>query len=83
MSGIGGIGVLKQIRALDKKAAVIMLTSAESEAMESQATLFGITEFLRKGAALETLMARVEQSFKGSSDTAPDTHPTNGTAGCG
>lgn len=59
-----GIGVLKDIRAIDRNAAVMMLTSGGTEAMEGQARLLGVTDFLRKGVALETLMGTMDNALK-------------------
>lgn len=67
MPGKDGIGVLKDIRAVDQKAAVMMLTGGGTEAKEGQARLLGVTDFLRKGVALETLMGTMENALKPAS----------------
>lgn len=64
MPGIDGIKVLRTIRSIDPMAAVMMLTSGESESMEEQARLLGVTDFLRKGVALHTLMETMERALK-------------------
>lgn len=69
MPGRDGIGVLKDIRAIDQHAAVMMLTSGGTEAMESQARLLGVTDFLRKGVALETLMGTMDNALHLASGT--------------
>jgi len=71
MPGTDGIGVLKALRSIDPMTAVMMLTSGGSESMERQARLLGVTDFMRKGIALETLMGVMERVLKGPSGTPP------------
>lgn len=71
MPGTDGIGVLKAIRSIDPMAAVMMLTSGGSESMERQARLLGVTDFMRKGIALDTLMGVMERVLKRPSGTSP------------
>ena len=55
MPDMNGLEVLKQIRAVDPHAPVIMLTGAGTEAVEKQARDLGVTEFLAKGFSLHEL----------------------------
>ena len=57
MPDIDGLAVLRQIRAIDPHAPVIMLTGAGTEALERQARELGVTEFLAKGFSLHELGA--------------------------
>ncbi len=56
-----GIAVLKQIRAVDSKASVIMLTGGGTDELEHRARLLGVTDFLRKGLSLETLVGALDR----------------------
>ena len=55
MPDIDGITVLRQIRAIDPQAKVMVFTGGDSPSVESQARALGVTEFLRKGLALPSL----------------------------
>lgn len=55
MPDIDGITVLRQIRAIDPQAKVMIFTGGESPTVESQARALGVTDFLRKGFALPPL----------------------------
>lgn len=55
MPGLDGIAVLKQIRAIDAKATVMIFTGSGTEAAEAQARELGVTEFLEKGGSLGPL----------------------------
>src|SRR2546427_9477823 len=61
MPGINGIEVLTRIRALDPRAAVIVLTGAGSADLENQARQMGVTDFLSKGLSLEVLIGAMER----------------------
>ena len=61
MPGMNGIEVLTRIRALDPRAAVIVLTGAGSADLENQARQMGVTDFLSKGLSLEALLGTVER----------------------
>jgi len=58
---MNGIEVLTRIRALDPRAAVIVLTGAGSADLENQARQMGVTDFLSKGLSLEALVGTVER----------------------
>jgi DNA-binding response OmpR family regulator len=61
MPGMNGIEVLTRIRALDPRAAVIVLTGAGSTDLENQARQMGVTDFLSKGLSLEVLVGAMER----------------------
>lgn len=61
MPEVDGIEVLKEIRALDPQAAVMMLTGKGSEEMENRARQLGATDFLRKGFSLEVLVKAMDR----------------------
>ena len=60
----GGIEALKQIRALDPQAAVMILTELGTEKLESQARELGATDFLNKNLSLDVLTKAVERALK-------------------
>ncbi|MGH7206260.1 MAG: response regulator transcription factor [Nitrospiraceae bacterium] len=55
MPDLDGIAVLKQIRAIDPKATVMIFTGSGTDAAEAQARELGVTEFLEKGGSLGPL----------------------------
>ena len=57
MSDMDGLAVLREIRAVDPQAPVIMLTGAGSDERKQQARALGVTEFLAKGFSLHELGA--------------------------
>jgi DNA-binding response OmpR family regulator len=57
MPDMDGLAVLREIRAVDPKAPVIMLTGAGTDEREKQARELGVTEFLAKGFSLHELGA--------------------------
>lgn len=64
MPEMDGIEVLKQIRAIDRKADVIVLTGKGPDAMEQRARDLGVTDFLRKGLPLEVLVKAVDKAMR-------------------
>ena len=64
MPEIDGLEVLRQIRAIDPHAPVIMLTGAGTEAREKQARELGVTAFIAKGFSLHELGATLNQILK-------------------
>ena len=64
MPDIDGLEVLRQIRAIDPHAPVIMLTGVATEAREKQARELGVTDFLAKGFSLHELGATLDQVLK-------------------
>jgi DNA-binding response OmpR family regulator len=61
MPEMNGIEVLRQIRAIDANAAVMILTAWMSDALEKQARQLGVTDFLSKSLALDTILASMER----------------------
>src|SRR5688572_26764184 len=61
MPEMNGIEVLKQIRAIDSDAAVIMITGYRSDELENEARLLGVTDFLGKGIAPDVLIKAIER----------------------
>ncbi|MBI4402178.1 MAG: response regulator [Nitrospirae bacterium] len=64
MPDMDGIEVLRQIRAVDPKASVVMLTEASVDALERQARALGVTDFLKKGVSFETLVNDLDEVMK-------------------
>ena len=69
MPGMDGIEVLKQIRAIDPQAGVIMLTGRGTDVLEIQARELGVTDFLSKGLSLEVLVKALEKAMSRSAQT--------------
>ena len=67
MPYIGGIDVLQQIRAIDPKACVIVLTGGSADEMEIRARKMGVTDFLRKGVPLEVLIRTMDRAMQRTS----------------
>jgi DNA-binding response OmpR family regulator len=74
MPEMNGIEVLKHIRAIDPKAAVMILTAWGSDALEQQARQLGVMDFLSKGLALDVLVAAMERALP-KPTKAPPTAP--------
>lgn len=72
MPDIGGITVLRQIRALDPRAKVIVFTGVDSPEVEREALALGVTDFLRKGLPLPPL---AELQSRGSRTSVCDAAP--------
>ena len=77
MPDMDGLAVLKQIREIDPRALVIMLTGAGTETLEKQARELGVTDFLAKGfslhevgAALNHMLNQPVQGVGGSLSSA-------------
>nr|MBI3613414.1 response regulator [Nitrospirota bacterium] len=71
MPGMDGIDVLKQIRAMSPKAAVMVLTAGGNAKMENQARELGVTDFLKKGLPFDTVIGAMERSLQMPSPAAP------------
>jgi DNA-binding response OmpR family regulator len=63
MPEMDGLEVLKQIRAIDTKAAVMILTAWGSDALELQARKLGVTDFLSKSLSLDTIVASLQRGL--------------------
>jgi len=64
MPDMDGLAVLRQIREINPRAPVIMLTGAGTEAREKQARELGVTDFLAKGFSLHELGGALIQILK-------------------
>lgn len=71
MPEMDGIQVLKQIRSIDPLTSVMVLTGRGTEALESQAREMGVTDFLKKGLSLESLVAAMDRVLKQPARLAP------------
>jgi len=63
MPEMDGLEVLKKIRAIEPKAAVMILTAWGTDEMELQARRLGATDFLSKAISLETILGSLERVF--------------------
>lgn len=70
MPEMNGIEVLKQIRAIDPQAAVMILTAWGSDALEQQARQLGVVDFLSKRLSLEVLVEAMERTLQQSAQAA-------------
>lgn len=61
MPEMDGLTVLKEIRALDPQAPVIILGGGATEVQENKARELRVTDFLRKGLSLDVLVGAVNQ----------------------
>jgi DNA-binding response OmpR family regulator len=64
MPEMDGLEVLKKIRAIDPKAAVMILTAWGTDEMEQQARRLGATDFLSKAISIETILGSLERGLK-------------------
>lgn len=66
MPEMDGIEVLKQIRAVDPQASVIVLTEGGADILEkeNQAWELGVTDFLKKGLSLDILVKAMERAMQ-------------------
>lgn len=64
MPEMSGIEVLKNIRAIDPKAVVMILTAWSTDEMEQQARRLGATDFLSKALSLDTILGSLERGLK-------------------
>ncbi|ALA59659.1 response regulator [Nitrospira moscoviensis] len=71
MPEMDGLAVLKEIRAIDPLAPVIMLTGAGTEEREARARALGVTDFLAKGFSLHELGAALKKVLPSSEPNQP------------
>jgi DNA-binding response OmpR family regulator len=78
MPGMDGLTVLKEIRAHDPTAGVIILGGGATEDQENQARELRVTDFFRKGLSLDMLIGVVNQvARQGARDkVGPEALPT-------
>jgi DNA-binding response OmpR family regulator len=85
MPEMDGLEVLRRIRAIDTKAAVLILTAWGSDALELQARNLGVTDFLSKSLTLETIVASLQRGLtrpaKPSLAPKPSTEKTHAPSG--
>lgn len=77
MPEMDGLAVLKKIRAIDPKAAVMILTAWGTDEMEQQARRLGATDFLNKAISLDAIIASMDRGLKPSGQ-APTASPPPG-----
>ncbi len=70
MPDMDGFAVLREIRALDRNAPVIIQTGFGTEESVRQARELGVTEFLQKDSASYTLGAALDRVLKQSGQAA-------------
>ena len=74
MPGMNGLEVLKQIRALDSSAPVIVLTGAGATDLEMEVKALGVKDVLYKGSSLRVLTRTLEEVAR-ASERDPPTEP--------
>ena len=77
MPEMNGIEVLRQIRAIDPQATVMILTAWGSDELEQQARQLGAIDFLSKTFSLDTIVGSLERALKppGQAPAAEKTVP--------
>jgi DNA-binding NtrC family response regulator len=60
MPDVNGLMVLKELRAIDQQAAVIVLTGVVLTDLETEARKLGVTDFLQKGGPLGEMLSAVD-----------------------
>ena len=89
MPGMNGLEVLQEIRKIDQKADVIILTGGGTDALEIKARGLGAADFLRKGLPLEALVRLVDKAMQRTASVsiappsvaAPDEASSGGSGG--
>ena len=77
MPEMNGIEVLRKIRTIDANAAVMILTAWGSDALEKQARQLGVTDFLSKTLALDTIIASMKRFLPTTTEAVkPPSPPT-------
>jgi DNA-binding response OmpR family regulator len=64
MPEMDGIETLRQIRAIDQTAAVMILTAWGTDDLEQQARRLGVTDFLSKAISLDAIVASMDRGLK-------------------
>jgi len=72
MPEMDGLTVLKEIRAMDPQAPVIILGGGATEIQENQARALRVTDFIRKGLSLDVLVEGVNRVVQSSSKTSSE-----------
>lgn len=82
MPEMDGLTVLKEIRAIDPEAPVIILGGGATEAQENQARLLRVTDFIRRGLSLDILVEAVHRASQlPVKSSPPPTPPATAMAG--
>ncbi|WP_447974849.1 response regulator [Nitrospira sp. Kam-Ns4a] len=79
MPGMNGIEVLREIRAIDPQASVMMLTGVGTAELENQARELGVTDFLKKGLSLDVLIGALNRVVQ-QPGRPPTAHPPEPSA---
>jgi CheY-like chemotaxis protein len=74
MPDIDGLMVLREIRAIDLQAKVMIFTGGDSPSVEREARALGVTDFLQKGFALPPI---AELQSRGSAPTVLKATPSS------
>ncbi|HJT19100.1 MAG TPA: response regulator [Nitrospira sp.] len=77
MPGMDGLMVLKEIRAMDPHAPVIILGGGATEVQENQARSLRVTDFVRKGLSLDVLVEGVNRVVQQPVKSAADGRPVS------
>ena len=64
MPGIGGIGILKQIKSLERKTPVILLTGYGSNEMTIEGMNLGAFDYVLKPCNLDDLITKIQEAVK-------------------
>lgn len=64
MPELDGVTVLKQIRSVDRKQPVVILTGDSTPATERQVRALGVSEFILKGSSLHVLADTLQRILK-------------------
>ncbi len=80
MPGMDGLTVLKEIRAMDPHAPVIILGGGATEVQENQARALRVTDFVRKGLSLDVLVEGVNRVVQQPVKPAAQWRPVGGPA---
>ncbi len=75
MPEMNGIEVLRQIRTIDASAAVMILTAWGSDDLEKQARQLGVTDFLSKTLALDSVVASMQRFLPPTSQAVKPQSP--------
>jgi CheY-like chemotaxis protein len=75
MPGMDGLTVLKEIRAMDPHAPVIILGGGATELQENQARALRVTDFVRRGLSLDVLVEGVNRVVQHPIKPADDRRP--------
>lgn len=80
MPDMDGLTVLKEIRAIDPHAPVIILGGGATEVQENQARALRVTDFVRKGLSLDVLVEGVNRVVQLPARKQGEAGPQTGTA---